>query len=105
MDFLMDVLELFPVVVPAAALIYLLVDAAKRMGLADGQAGLLSLVLNAAAWVGLYFARQQGMEENILGWLDWLTDLSKVLIPALVSLAATKGFYLFGQSVGIAKKH
>jgi len=105
MDFLIEVLRLVPPVVPAAMLIYLLVDAAKRLGLPDGRAGQLSLALNVLAWGGMYIARAQGLEENTLGWLAWLTDLAELLLPAALSVAATKGFYLFGQKIGIAKKH
>ena len=104
-EFVNAILELFPVVAVAATLIAVIVDCAKKLGLADGYAGFMSLFLNAAAWVGLYVAQQQGVEEQVTGIIDNLTQIAPAIVALILSLVGSKLAHNLAMYLGIGYSH
>lgn len=72
---------LFPVVAPAVPFISMFVDLLKKVGLPDGYAPLVSLVVNAAFWVLVAATGEVAVD----GWLEILT----VVMTAVLMLAGT----------------
>lgn len=106
--FLNAVLELVPEVVAAgllvAAVVNLvkLIDKLKPGAIPDGIAGLISLIINAAAWIFLWFAGPRLGDVEAVQVLTEAGQIATLVVVLLTSLAASKiGHQVMGW-LGIA---
>lgn len=85
LDFITTLLGFVPEVAPAAVLIAVLIDGAKRLGwLADGYAPLANVVLNVIAYSVFYVAGDDGASD-VVALIGGLELILPVLIAALLS--------------------
>lgn len=83
-----------PVIGGAAVLISVVVSVGKSVGvIPDGYAGLVSLGLNAAAWVALGIATQFGVEEEALSIVGALGTFGAAVLPLLLSTLGSKAYH------------
>ena len=104
--FLEAALKLVPVVVVAAPLIALIVDLLKKLNIVqDGMAGLVSLVLNALFWVGLYIAGQLGIQAEAELFIQKFAEFAPVVLALIFALFGSQWFHNFGKARGFAYSH
>lgn len=96
-----------PVVVAFAPLVSYLVDAAKRIGLPDGYAPVLSGVLNLAAWVLVFFSSDEQIAQfpnvvaGVLAVAPYVVALvASLLATPLVHDALTDKGFGFSHKAG-----
>lgn len=114
LPFLTAVLGLFPIVAAAGLLIAAAVNLVKLINklrpgtIADGYAGLISLIINAAAWIFLWFAGPRLGEGEAVQMLTDIGQTATLVVVLLTSLLASKVGHLvlgwLGLSVHLAVK-
>lgn len=97
-------LALVPVVAFGAPLISVIVDTAKRAGLKDGAAPLLSGVLNLALYALVFFAgdTRKGEVESVV---QALTLVAPIVAGYFVSLLSTAQAHELLAKIGIGFKN
>lgn len=84
--FVTDFLSFIPLMIGAAPVIATIIDIAKRFGLKDGYAPLVSSVLNAGAYALYYFADDRRADvDNVLSGINLLAPYVAGLFVSLLS--------------------
>lgn len=108
LQFLDAVLSLFPVVAAAGLLIAAAVNLVKLINklrpgtIPDGIAGLVSLAINAGAWVFLWFAGPRLGDLQVVELLTDVGQIATLVVVLLTSLATSKVGHLIMGWLGIA---
>lgn len=97
--FVTEVLSFLPLIVGAAPLIATLIDIAKRFGLKDGYAPLVSSVLNAGAYALYYFSDDR--QADVDSVLSGVNLLAPYLAGLFVSLLSTNWAHNMLAKAGI----
>ena len=94
-------LNLVPLVAVAAPLIALLIDLGKRFKwIGDGNAGMWSLILNAAFWVGLHFAAQSGVEKPATDLIVAVAAFAPVVVAFVLALVTANSVHKLAAKRG-----
>ncbi|MBN1430432.1 MAG: hypothetical protein JXB07_18830 [Anaerolineae bacterium] len=103
LQFLTAILELVPVVaaagllVAAATNLIKLINKLRSGTIEDGTAGLISLIINAAAWAFLWFAGPRLGEAEAINLLTESGQIATLIVILLTSLLTSKvGHLVFG---------
>jgi hypothetical protein len=109
--FLDAIFKAAPVVVPAAAAIAVLINILKVFGIVkDVETGALltaprvSLVLNFAVYTGLLIARHYGAEAEVLGGIDFATEVLPGVLIVLGALYTSYKTHQATKAYGLAPK-
>jgi len=108
LQFIDAVLSLFPVVAAAGLLIAAAVNLVKLINrlrpgtIADGTAGLVSLIVNAAAWIFLWFAGPRLGDGEAVQLLADIGQAATLVVVLLTSLLASKIGHLVMGWLGLS---
>lgn len=108
LNFLTGVLSLFPEVVAAGLLIAAAVNLVKLINrlrpgtIPDGYAGLVSLVINVAAWIFLWFYGPRLGDVEAVRILTEVGQIAALIVVLLSSLLASKVGHLVLGWLGLA---
>ena len=103
-DFMSVLLGYVPAVMVAAPLIAFVIDQAKRFGLPDGYAPLVSGLLNLAAYAALYFAgaEHQGDVETVI---EAITMIAPIVVALFTSALASNAAHNLLMWAGLGYSH
>jgi len=101
--FLEAVLDMVPEVAFAAPLIAVLIDQAKRIGLPDGFAPLMSAALNFAFFTVLYFLPES--EADVATLAGAFETLAPFVVSFVLSLLAAAKVHQLTKPIGIGYSH
>lgn len=96
-DFLVFIeaaLRLVPIVIIAAPIVSLMVDALKKAhALPDDKAGVASLILNATFWIALTWAGKIGVRHEAEAVINQLAQFAPVMAALILAIVGSKWFH------------
>lgn len=108
LQFLNAVLSLFPEVLAAGLLVAAVVNLVKLINklrpgtIPDGVAGLISLIINAGAWIYLWFAGPRLGDDQAVLVLTQIGQMATLVVVILTSLLASKSGHLILGWLGLS---